>query len=67
MRKIPLYLICSAIGVFLWQSFDLATYRLHQKSPISQSIAVPEKQVFLEDVTVMNSPQKETWIIDALR
>jgi hypothetical protein len=66
MRHIPLLIICSVIGVFLWKSFDISAYRTHHPSSVSQNNIILKKQTFLEDVKVIESPQKETWLLDAI-
>lgn len=66
MRNIPIYFICIIIGVFLWQSFDIATYELHHTKKSTTQNRVSGEQTFLEDAEVIDSPRKETWLIDSI-
>lgn len=66
MRHIPLLIICCVIGVFLWKSFDINTYQLYHSSSVAQTNTLPKKQTFLEEVKVIESPQKETWLLDTI-
>jgi len=66
MRHIPIYLICIIIGVFLWQSLDIATYELYHAKKSTTQHLVTEEQTFLEDARVIASPQKEKWLLDSI-
>ncbi len=64
MRFIPPLIICLVIGIFLWQSFDIQTYQSHHIGYIKQNVSTWEqKQTFLENVEIIQSPQKEDWLI----
>ncbi len=63
MRFVTPFLICTVIGVFLWQSFNITAYRnYHSEIPLQSSPVIGE-QTFLEKVDIVQSPQKEDWLI----
>jgi len=64
MRYLSLLIICIAISIFLWKNFDINTYRSHHSTSLSSSNTADEKLTFLEGVKIIESPQKEDWLID---
>ncbi len=63
MRFIVPFSICITISIFLWQSFDIQTYQSHHRKVFIGSSAIRDTQVFLENVRIVRSPQKEDWLI----
>jgi hypothetical protein len=63
MRFVVPFSICITISIFLWQSFDIETYQSHHRKVFTGSSAIRDTQVFLEDVRIVQSPQKEDWLI----
>ena len=63
MRFATPFLICTVVSVFLWQSFDIAVYQDYHAKKTHSSSLNKENQTFLQDVTIIQSPQKEDWLI----
>jgi hypothetical protein len=64
MRFISTILITITIGIFLVQSIDIRSYQnYHSTSNKYQDIGAIKEQTFLDNSDVIESPQKEDWLI----
>lgn len=61
MRFVTPVLLIIFIGVLVWQSLDIKSYR--DWHTIEQEYPVKDEEVFFQDVEVIQSPQDEKWLL----
>lgn len=64
MRFITPTLLILFIGVLVWQSLDITAY--HDWHTVEKTSPMRDKEVFFQDVEVIQAPQDEKWLLQLI-